>query len=79
MRITIRKYSKSTKSVQEIIENRLRIGFAECPKCRNVFGIYQDEIDSKGFSRGIIRHSCGFASPIILENWEEKREDNRFT
>lgn len=69
MWIKTKKYLKLRRGAQEVLENRLRIGFLICPECYKIFGIYKDEFHSNGKSRFPISHSCGFSEMIELSEW----------
>ena len=77
MRYTTDQYYKTQKGVTEMIDDRIRIGFVRCPKCRSLFGIYHDEFYEDGRSRENIFHSCGFNLPLLLKDWEEKDPSDR--
>jgi phage FluMu protein Com len=75
MRIDKRNYSMSPIGAREIVLGRLKIGHIKCPKCRQFFGIYQDEFYEDGTSRRSIKHSCGFNQCLILEGLQEEDEE----
>lgn len=72
-------YLKHAWGAKERIDDRIRIGFLRCPKCRTSFGIYMDEFREDGKSIGSIMHApCGFKASIELENWQKREADNRY-
>ncbi len=67
---TTKDYLKHKVGTQSKIEGRLQIGFVRCLKCRQMFGIYEGEVDNDGNARQAFSHHCGFKGYIDLEDWK---------
>jgi len=64
------------KGIQiERIENRIRLAFVRCPKCRRYVNLYKDELNTNNEDAKTIKSKkcvCGLKIMYILEGWEEK-------
>ncbi len=73
MRVYIDKkdYKILSRGGREIVLGRLKIGYVNCPRCRQLFGIYKDEFYKNGCSRKELKHTCGFRSVYCLKDLDK--------
>jgi len=67
-------FIKCTGVQIEKIDDRYRLAFVRCPKCRRYVNIYKDELrieDENGYMLKDKKCSCGLKTRFILEGWNK--------
>jgi hypothetical protein len=54
----------------DLLDDKVRIAYARCPKCRSYIGVYKGEVDEEGLLKLSHRCACGFRGRLQLDEWE---------
>lgn len=65
-------YIKCKGIYAEVIENRLRIAFVRCPKCREHISVYKDELEDQEGHTKLKKCRCGFQKTLLLKKWAKR-------
>jgi len=69
------RFIKVKNNQIEKIDNRIRLAFVRCPKCKRYVNLYKDELKLNDNEVRTIRAkkcSCGMKTVYVLEGWHDK-------